>query len=150
MTQDQAALMPEVVTWEQLTRQPRWESAYQAARPDDDAATALAHVEPGAEVTIVLASWCGDSLREVSRLMRALHHAQVVPFSLRMLDVQRSFRDDPAMQALDIRFVPTIIVRREGHEVGRIVESAPRGVERELGDLLRGDAAGVISGRDDL
>jgi len=41
-------------------------------------------------------------------------------------------------------------VCRGGAEVGRIVESAPRGVETELRALLAGERTGTISLREDL
>lgn len=50
----------------------------------------------------------------------------------------------------DLRFVPTFIVERDGHEVGRIVEVSPNGIERDLLDLLSGARSGVISARTDL
>jgi hypothetical protein len=46
--------------------------------------------------------------------------------------------------------VPTFIVRRGGHEVGRVVEEAPHGIETDLLALLTGEAGGVLSGRPDL
>lgn len=149
MSQEQAS--PRVITWEEIVREhPRWREAYEAAQPDEQASRALASVAPGAQVTIILATWCGDSRREVARLQRALELAQPVPFTLRMSDVPRGFREDPDLAALDIRFVPTLIVSREGVEVGRIVESSPRGVEHDLGELLRGELEGVITMREEL
>jgi hypothetical protein len=41
--------------------------------------------------------------------------------------------------------VPTIIVRREGVEVGRIVEHPTRSIEEDLLDLLRGTRTGFLS-----
>jgi hypothetical protein len=50
----------------------------------------------------------------------------------------------------DVRRVPTFVVIRDGREVGRIVESSPRGVESDLGALLRGECRGVVSSRTDV
>jgi hypothetical protein len=44
-----------------------------------------------------------------------------------------------------IHFVPTLIVSRNGHELGRIVEQPPQGVEKDLLALLTGQAHGVVS-----
>jgi hypothetical protein len=151
MTTDHAAQLPQVVTWDDITRaHPRWVEAYEATSPDQAASQALASVLLGAEVTIVLATWCGDSRREVPRLMRALSLAQVMPFTLHLIDVPRGFRQDPVMQVMDILFVPTLIVCRDGQEIGRIIESSPRGIEHDLGALLRGESRGTITGHDDL
>src|ERR1700692_4469803 len=49
---------------------PAWVQAGVEAKPALGAARALAAVEPGAEVTVLLGTWCSDSRREVSRLWR--------------------------------------------------------------------------------
>src|SRR5262245_60872671 len=46
---------------------PEWVEAEVAAEPEAAAAHALAAVPPGAEVTVILGTWCGDSRREVPR-----------------------------------------------------------------------------------
>ncbi|MEP7013713.1 MAG: hypothetical protein ABJC13_25610 [Acidobacteriota bacterium] len=61
-------------------------------------------------------------------------------------------KKEPAdlLAGADVLYVPTIIVRRGGKEVGRIVESSPKGIETDLLDLLEGRASGVLSLRTDL
>ena len=49
-----------------------------------------------------------------------------------------------------VQYLPTFIVRRDGHEVGRIVETAPNGIEHDLLALLTGKAHGVLTTRQDL
>lgn len=130
---------------------PEWMSAMVSAEIDPAAAAALAEVEPGAEVLVVLGTWCSDSRREVPRLWRALDEVGgLVPFEIEYLAVDRT-KEEPAelLAGLDLRYVPTFIVRRGGEEVGRVVESAPNGIERDLLALLAGEAAGVLTGRED-
>jgi thiol-disulfide isomerase/thioredoxin len=139
-------------TREQIEASPEWVQAEVAAQPDAEAAKALAAVEPGAEVTVFLGTWCGDSRREVPRLWKALDEAGGdVPFKLRYVAVDRQ-KKEPAGPIADsgIHFVPTFIVSRGGHEVGRVVEESPKGIERDLLDLLTGKAQGVIATREDL
>ena len=131
---------------------PAWMGAMVEAEIDEEAAVALASVEPGAEVTVVLGTWCSDSAREVPRLWRALDQVGgLVPFEIEYLAVDRE-KEEPAelLTGLEIEYVPTFIVRRDGREVGRVVERAPGGIERDLLALLTGEASGVLSGRDDL
>ena len=131
---------------------PEWMAAMSAAEIDRQAAAALAAVEPGAEVVVLLGTWCSDSRREVPRLWRALDEVGgLVPFEIEYLAVDRD-KAEPAdlVAAYDLRYVPTFVVRRGGEEVGRIVESSPNGIEVDLLALLTGDAAGGITGRDDL
>jgi hypothetical protein len=144
-----------------LTRQqveaavPSWVQAGIEAEPDLAAARALAAVEPGAEVTVLLGTWCSDSRREVSRLWRALDAIGAdgsggpgggLPFTLAYIGVDEAKRQPAAaVAAAGLRYVPTLIVRRDGREVGRIVEQAPHGVEVDLLALLDGKAKGVLS-----
>ena len=131
---------------------PEWAQAQVEARPDAAAAQGLAQVEPGAEVTVFLGTWCGDSRREVPRLWSAIDAAGgMVPFKVTYIAVDRD-KKDPAGEAAksDVRYVPTLIVSRDGREVGRIVETSPHGVEADLLALLTGKAKGVISTREDL
>ncbi|UJR86358.1 Hypothetical protein I5071_84520 [Sandaracinus amylolyticus] len=130
---------------------PAWRDAIVSADVEDDTARALASVPPGAEVDVYLGTWCGDSRREITRLFRALELApEPRPFTLSFVGVDRAKHAPELPADLGLRFVPTIVVRRDGVEVGRIVESAPRGIERELLDLLTGARTGVITARTDL
>lgn len=114
---------------------------------DAEAAKGLVDVPAGAELTIVFGTWCGDSRREVSRFWQALDAAGgEVPFAIRWIAVDREKQAPGGLvDGLDIRYVPTFIVRRDGKEVGRIVETSPSGVEVDLRALLTGGAQGFLS-----
>jgi len=139
-------------TREKVEASPEWVQAEVDAKPDAGAAQALGAVEPGAEVTVFLGTWCGDSRREVPRLWKALDtEGGAVPFQIRYIGVDHD-KKQPAdlIKEDDVRYLPTFIVRRGGHEVGRIVESSPHGVEQDLLALLTGKASGVLTTRQDL
>ena len=130
---------------------PAWAQAAADAHPDLGLAAQLGQVEPGAEVDVFLGTWCGDSRCEVGRFFVSLDAIEgPPPFTLRFIGVNRAKEAPGFSEGTQLRFVPTFIVRREGVEVGRVVESAPDGIERAVLDLLRGARTGVISGRDDL
>jgi thiol-disulfide isomerase/thioredoxin len=131
---------------------PEWVQAQVEAKPDAEAAKALAAVPPGAELTIFLGTWCGDSRREVPRFWRSVDMAGgTVPFKVTYVTVDPQ-KKEPAGPVTEngIRYLPTFIVRRDGREVGRIVETAPNGIEHDLLALLTGKAHGVIATRTDL
>jgi thiol-disulfide isomerase/thioredoxin len=126
---------------------PEWVNSEVQAAPDAEAVKTLTSVEPGAEVTVFLGTWCSDSRREVPRLWKALDLAGgEVPFHIRYVGIDRQ-KKDPAGEAATagIRFVPTFIVTRNGQELGRIVEQPPHGLEHDLLALLTGQAHGVLS-----
>ena len=131
---------------------PEWMAAEAESQPDPEACKALASVPPGAEVTIFLGTWCGDSRREVPRFWKALDLAGTdVPFAVHYIGVDRQKKEPSApVTNNDVRYVPTFIVFREGREVGRIVEESPHGIEKDLLALLTGQAQGLITTRTDL
>lgn len=131
---------------------PEWRDRVEAVDVDSDDAEALGEVEPGAEVTVYFGTWCGDSRREVPRLWKALRSAGGdVPFSVDYIALDRDFEaGDVSLEGKEIQYVPTFVVERDGEEVGRIVESAPDKLERDLRALLAGDEEGVLSKRNDL
>jgi hypothetical protein len=144
---DESVLVGAVTREQVEAAVPDWVQAEAESQPNAAAAKALAAVEPGAEVTVFLGTWCGDSRRELSRLWRALDETGgAVPFEIRYVGVDEN-KEQPAdlVSAHDVRYVPTFIVRRGGREVGRIVEHSPHGVEEDLLALLTGESQGLLS-----
>lgn len=129
---------------------PAWSTAYDEARPAEGSARALAHVAPGAELDVFLGTWCGDSRREVSRFLAALELARAeapegLPFTVRFIAVDRQKHAEGLTDGADVRYVPTFVVRREGRELGRVVETAPEGIETDVLHLLDGSRTGFVS-----
>ncbi len=152
-TNEEEAVLVGPVTREQVEAAvPEWVQAQVEAQPGAEAARALTGVASGAEVTVFLGTWCGDSRRELSRLWRALDEAGgTVPFQVRYIGVNREKKQPADLVAEnDIHYVPTLIVRRDGRELGRIVETSPNGVEQDLLALLTGKVQGAVSARPEM
>jgi len=114
---------------------------------DHEAVRDLAKVRRNAEVKVFFGTWCSDSEREVSRLLKILSDLETPPFSVRFFQVEKDKKDPAKLQAPDdIAFLPTFVVTRKGREVGRIVERSPRSLETDLRLLLDGRTEGLISG----
>ena len=131
---------------------PDWLSEAMAAEPDLEAADRLLQAVIGAEVVIYLRTWCDDSRRELARLWWALDSLGVdQPSQVSYVAVDRSMTE-PADQVagVDLIRVPTIVVKRGGNELGRIVEESPHGIEIDLLALLTGEARGTITASEDL
>ncbi|HEX3131391.1 MAG TPA: thioredoxin family protein [Thermoanaerobaculia bacterium] len=151
-TKEEGVLVGDV-TREQIEEAvPDWAQVEADSAPDPATCQGLTAVEPGADVTVFLGTWCGDSRREVPRLWKALDLAgPAVPFEIHYVGVDRDKKEPGGRPAGDdIRYVPTFIVRRNGQEVGRIVEHSPAGIEKDLLALLTGQAHGLITSRSDL
>lgn len=145
-------LLGEVTRQEVESAAPEWVEAQIEATPDPATSLALAAAGEGREVLVLFGTWCGDSRRELARLWRAFDEAGGPPrAAFEYVAVDRSKTGPEALVAgYDLRYVPTLIVFRDGVEQGRIVEESPGGIERDLLDLLTGERSGVISARDDV
>lgn len=104
-------------------------------------------MEPGARVEIYFGTWCGNCAEEVPRFWRAFdENLGSVPFEVAYVGVARTRERPPELGGeIDIRAIPTVIVRRDCKEVGRIIEVAPNGIERDLLSLLTGEVTGVVT-----
>lgn len=134
---------------------PDWVQAEVEAAPDPAAVQALVALtatgKPGADVTVYLGTWCGDSRRELARLWRVMDESGVTPFAIEYIGVDRD-KKEPAdlIAGTGLLYVPTFVVWRDGREVGRIVEQSPNGIERDLLRLLDGSARGLVTAKPEL
>lgn len=95
----------------------------------------LAAVADKLFVKIYCGNWCEDTQRELPRFMKVVS-ATGIKYSLYFLDrnKQSSSGDEKPDSVL---FLPTFILLKDGKEIGRVVESAPYGIEKHLADLLK-------------
>ncbi len=118
---------------------PAWHRRAGAYTPDPQAVAALAaHGDP-VDVTVAFGTWCGDSRNHVPKLLRSLDAANNPNLRLELVAIGRGF-GEPAEHILGQRLtnVPTLIVSRDGEEIGRIVETpASATVEADLAAILR-------------
>ncbi len=135
-----------------LAKNPAWVDDLVRAQPDEAQARRLADPAPDMEVVVFFGSWCSDSRRELTRLWRAVEMAGGdFGFPIRYVGVDRAMTaPGDLLEGVELLYVPTLVVSKNGLESGRIIESAPSGIERDLVALLAGETSGWLSGRDDL
>ncbi|REL25962.1 hypothetical protein DXX93_04885 [Thalassotalea euphylliae] len=70
---------------------------------------------------VYFGAWCHDSQREVPRLLKAMSANANVAVALIALDIRKQ---EPQGRAAShgVKYTPTIIVKRNGKELGRIIE----------------------------
>ena len=90
---------------------------------------------------IFLGSWCGDSKREVPRMLKILQNAGVdtTMFSLIFVDNStKAYKQSPQHEEKDknIHHVPTFIIYDGKNELGRIVESPLASLEKDMLAIL--------------
>ncbi|NOT77170.1 MAG: hypothetical protein HOP08_19780 [Cyclobacteriaceae bacterium] len=96
-------------------------------------------------IKIVFGSWCGDSKRELPRMMKVLHEAGFAEKNIQLLGVYDSlevYKQGPKREekGLNIYRVPTFIVYQKEKEVGRIVEFQVESLERDLLKIITGQS----------
>ncbi len=93
------------------------------------------------EILLFLGTWCGDSKREVPRILKILEAADFPKEQVRIVALDR--RKDNYKKGLrgeekgwDIKRVPTLILLKNGSEVNRIVERPVDTLEEDLLAIL--------------
>ncbi len=117
---------------------PTWRRRARAYEPDRQAVTVLAAHQEQVDVTVAFGTWCGDSRNYVPKLLRSLEAADNPKLRLELVAIDRGF-GEPAEYILGQRLtnVPTVIVRQDGDEIGRIVETpAADSIEADLAAIL--------------
>ncbi len=89
------------------------------------------------DIVIVMATWCGDSRREVPRFYKLLDKVNYNEKKLIVMCVDRN-KEAPKsrMSKLHIERVPTFIFYHNGKEIGRIIETPEKSLEADLLKLI--------------
>lgn len=97
----------------------------------------------GLEVVTFFGTWCGDNRREAPRMLKLLDALDFPESSRRLIAVDNDdelHKRSPGgeEEGLEVYCVPTFVIRRDGRELGRIVEHPARSLERDLATILAG------------
>jgi len=90
---------------------------------------------------LFMGTWCGDSKREIPRMLKILEACDVKRSAIKLVMVDNhdsTYKQSPGHEeaGLNIHRVPTMIVYENGHELGRIVESPVISIEKDLFAIL--------------
>ncbi|PRB03591.1 thioredoxin [Chryseobacterium sp. MYb7] len=98
------------------------------------------------DIIVFMGTWCEDSHRDFPRLMKILEAANYPENKLNIIAVNRKKESPTGDESLyNIQKVPTIILKRYGKEVGRIIEMPTTGyIERDLVQILKKNDSSVI------
>ena len=98
------------------------------------------------DIIVFMGTWCEDSHRDIPRLMKILESSNYPDSKLTIIAVNRKKESPSGEESLyNIQKVPTIILKRYGKEVGRIVEMPTSGyIERDLAEILKKNDSSVI------
>ena len=117
--------------------QPHYDHRYASYNVDADQVDQLSTALKEIEVDIVLGTWCDDSQVYVPRFLKILDVAAVPPAAVTLICVDQH-KQDPLgkADAFHVERVPTFILKKAGHELGRIVESPEGTLEQDLLHIL--------------
>lgn len=92
----------------------------------------------GTSIVVLFGSWCHDSEREVPRLLKLIDVSGVELESLQLQAVDRNKQHPAKLHSqFELRYTPTIIVLREGKELGRIIEKPQHSLAADLAALAK-------------
>jgi thiol-disulfide isomerase/thioredoxin len=122
-----------------------FDNSYDSYAIDGPGIEQLKPLLKGKTMEIFLGSWCGDSKREVPRMMKILDNAGVDSNKVTLIFVDNStsaYKQSPQHEEKDknIHHVPTFIVYDGSKEMGRIVESPLVSLEKDLLAILQQQA----------
>jgi len=115
---------------------------YDAYKVDSFTCTFIKPLLAGKSITIFMGTWCGDSRREVPRVLKMLdccgfpqNKLSLVMLSNKEGEYKKSPQHDE--QGKNIARVPTVIIEEKGTEVGRIIEYPVESLEKDLLAILK-------------
>ena len=119
-----------------------YQPGYDHYIPDSTTIQLLTGLLKGKQVDIFLGTWCGDSRREVPRMMKVLKQAGVLQEQIRLIFVSNesnSYKQSPQHEEAgkNIKRVPTLLVYENEKEIGRIIEYPVVSLEKDLLSILR-------------
>lgn len=91
-------------------------------------------------MTVFVGTWCSDSHREFPRLIKILNEINFPVEKLTIIAADRKKQTPGGEHAIfKVEKVPTVILSKDGQELGRITESPLSGyLERDLLQILKG------------
>ena len=94
----------------------------------------------GVTVTTFMGTWCGDSKRESPRFYKIMKAADVADANLELIAVTHEKTTPKGLEkGMDIQRVPTFIFKKDGKELGRIVEYPVESLEKDMLKILKGE-----------
>ncbi len=118
-----------------------FESGYTKFSPHTAAMETIEENIGNYEIKVFMGTWCGDSKREVPKLIKILDQADYNYDNLEMIAVDYDKKTPSGIEEeFNIQRVPTIIFYKDGKEVNRFVEYSQ-------GESIEEDVAKIVSGK---
>ncbi len=115
-----------------------FKNEYGNYKPDKEYIKKLAPELKNVTITIVLATWCSDSKREVPRFYKVLNDVGYNENQISIIAVDRNKEAEGIdTEELNIQKVPTFIIYKNNKEIGRIVETPKKTLEKSIWKIVK-------------
>lgn len=105
--------------------------------PDDETIHLIAGKLKGVKITLVMATWCGDSKDWVPRFYKVMDAVNFNYKNLTLICVDREKKaPGTIVESLNIERVPTFIFYHKKSEIGRIIEVPEDLIEKDILKIL--------------
>ena len=92
---------------------------------------------PAYKMVVALGTWCEDSQNHVPKLYKTLNEADYPTADIKLVGVDRNKQaKHNEHEEYNIKFVPTIILLKDGKEIGRVVETVQKSIEADLAAII--------------
>jgi len=114
-----------------------FQSQYEVYQPADKYIKKLREKINFVDITVVFGTWCSDSQLQVGRFFKILDRSNYDDKNLKIIAVDRDKNAYTTnIESLKIERVPTFIISQHGEELGRIVESPKKILEKDLWKIV--------------
>ncbi len=120
---------PPFLTW--------FKSEYDAFKPSAKPMETIKAELSDYEIMVFMGTWCGDSTREVPKLLKILEESGYDLSHLTMVGVDRNRTTPEKLEAgWDLDRVPSIIFMKDGKEINRFVEYPRETIEKDIARIV--------------
>jgi thiol-disulfide isomerase/thioredoxin len=114
-------------------------STYKNYKARPDALENLRKQKDSVEIVAFMGTWCEDSHFVIPQLLSLLDSASFPKEKFSLIGVDRNKKTVGRLsEALNVTLVPTILIFKNGRELGRIIEYGKYGMfDKELAEILR-------------
>ena len=138
----QEVILMGVVNREKLLQEPynSWFTPnYNSYVTDKEVMAQLSPLLKDVSLKVFLGTWCGDSQDQIPWLYKILDEANFNADQMEVISINRSMSTpDDLQKGFNIERVPTIIVYKNGKEMGRFVEYPRKSIEADLLKIVSG------------
>ena len=138
--EDQETMLTGVITPDELQQEPysNWFTpAYEAYNPSTEELQVIKENIDDFDIKVLMGTWCGDSRREVPKLIKLLEEVNYDMDKLEIVAVDRSKTIPEGVEiSADFEMVPTIIFYKDGEEVNRFVEYSIGSFEEDIARIV--------------